>query len=77
MAEKGPAGETKGTGAMHRQWEHGQAAWEESRDEIWLCREGVRKAKLELNLARDTRNNRKGFFRSGNQERKVKEGVTP
>lgn len=35
------------------------------------------KEKLELNLARDTKNNKKGFYRFVSQKRKVKEGLTP
>lgn len=40
---------------------------------------GVRKAKemLELNPARDTKNNKDGFYRFVSQKRKVKEGLTP
>lgn len=40
----------------------------------------MRKAKvtkLELNLARDTENNGKGFYRYVNKKKKVKEGVPP
>lgn len=33
------------------------------------------KAKLELNLARDAKNNRKGFYKCINQKRKVKNGI--
>ncbi|KAK4830766.1 hypothetical protein QYF61_013255 [Mycteria americana] len=49
------------------------------RDMGQLCRDGVRKAKvwLELNLARDAKNNKKGFYRHINQKRKVKESVPP
>ncbi|KAK4822139.1 hypothetical protein QYF61_010262 [Mycteria americana] len=49
---------------MHRQWKQGQVSWEQYRDTAWLCRDGVRKAKawLELNLARDAKNNKKGFY---------------
>ncbi|KAK4833041.1 LOW QUALITY PROTEIN: hypothetical protein QYF61_027543 [Mycteria americana] len=45
----------------------------------WLCRDGVGKAKaqLELNLARDAKNNKKGFYRYVSQKRKVKESVPP
>ncbi len=41
--------------------------------------EGIRKAKaqLELNLARDVKNNKKGFFRYIGQQRKMKETVPP
>lgn len=35
------------------------------------------KKKLELKLARDAKNNRKGFYRYFNQKSKVKEGVPP
>jgi len=44
---------------MHRQWKQGQVPWEEYKDAARLCRDGVRKAKaqLELNLARDAKNN--------------------
>lgn len=48
---------------MHGKWKQGQVAWEEYRHELWLCRDVVRKGKtkLELNLARDAKNNKKGF----------------
>lgn len=35
------------------------------------------KTKLEVNLARDAKNNRKGFYRYINQTSKAKEGVSP
>ena len=59
---------------LHRQWKQGQVTWEEYRDAAHLCRDGVRKAKaqLELNLARDAKNNKKGFYRYINQKRKLK-----
>jgi len=62
---------------MHKQWKQGQVSWEEYRDAAWLCRDGVRnaKAQLDLNLARDAKNNRKGFYRYVSQKRKVKESV--
>lgn len=42
-----------------------------------MYREGVRKtkAKLQLNLSRDTMNSRKGFYRYINWKRKVKKGA--
>ncbi|KAK4815291.1 hypothetical protein QYF61_026196 [Mycteria americana] len=69
----------KGKMEMHRQWKQGQIPWEEHRDTAWLCRDGVRKAKaqLELNLARDAKTNKKGFCRYVGQKRKVKERVPP
>ncbi|KFQ55696.1 hypothetical protein N334_04196, partial [Pelecanus crispus] len=64
---------------LHRQWKQGQVSWGEYRESASLCREGVRKAKarMELNLARDVKNNKKGFYRYINQKRKVKESVPP
>ncbi|KFM04158.1 hypothetical protein AS27_10724, partial [Aptenodytes forsteri] len=68
----------KGKKEMHRQWKQGQVSLEEYREAARLCRDEVRKAKvwLELNLARDTKNN-KGFYRYVSQKRKVEESVTP
>ncbi|KAK4829023.1 hypothetical protein QYF61_001798 [Mycteria americana] len=64
---------------LHRQWKQGQVTWEEYRDAARLCRDGVRKPKvqLELDVARDAKNNKKGFYRYINQKRKVKESVPP
>ena len=44
-----------------------------------MCRDEVRRAKarLELNLARDAKNNKKGFYRYVNQKRKVKASFFP
>ncbi|KAK4829421.1 hypothetical protein QYF61_004296 [Mycteria americana] len=65
MAESRPAGQTKGQEGNHRQWKQGQVSWEEYRDIARLSRDGVRTAKvwLELNVARDAKNNKKGFYR--------------
>jgi len=62
---------------MDRQWKQGQISWEEYRDAAWLCKDEVRRAKaqLELSLARDAKNNKKGFYRYVSQKRKVKERV--
>lgn len=51
--------------------------WDKCRGEAQLCRDGMRKTitKMELNLARDTKNN-KCFYRYVNKKRKDKEGVT-
>ena len=48
---------------MHRQWKQGHVAWEEYRDAVQMCRDGIRKAKaqMEMNSARDAKNNKKGF----------------
>ncbi|KFR08823.1 hypothetical protein N306_10297, partial [Opisthocomus hoazin] len=62
---------------LHRQWKQGLASWEEYREAARLGRDGVRKVKaqLELNLARDAKNNKKGFYRYVSQKKKVKESV--
>ena len=43
-----------------------------------MCRDGVRKAKvqLELNLAKDAKNKKKGFYRYISLKRKVKKLVS-
>jgi len=67
----------KGKRELHRQWKQGQVCWEEYRDALRLCREGVRRGKgqLELNLARNAKNNKKGFCRYVRQKKKVKESI--
>jgi len=42
-----------------------------------MCRDGIRKpkAQLELNLARDAKNSKNGFYRYIGQNRKTKESV--
>ena len=69
----------KGKKDMHRQWKQGQVSWEKYRDVAQLCRDGIRKAKaqLKLNLARDTKNNKKAFYSYISQKRKVKENIPP
>ena len=69
----------KGKKELQRQWKQEQVSWEECREADWLCRDGTRKAKalLELNLARDAKNNNKGFYRYVIQKRKVKESISP
>jgi len=64
---------------MHRQWKQAQVSWEEYRDAARFCKDDVRKAKaqLELNLAKDAKNNKRGFYRYVRQKRKVKESVAP
>ena len=52
--------------------------WEEYRDAVWMCRDGVRnaKAQMELNLARDLKNNKRGFFRYIWLKRQAKESIS-
>ncbi|KFQ15609.1 hypothetical protein N330_03315, partial [Leptosomus discolor] len=67
----------KGKLEWQRQWKQPQVSWEEYRHVARLYRDEVRKtmARLELNLARDEKKNRKGFYRYVNHKRKVKESV--
>jgi len=60
-------------------WKEGQATWEEYRNVVRACREVTRKAKvhLELNLARDVKGNKKGFFMYISSKQKTRENVGP
>jgi len=53
-------------------WKEEQATWEE-------YREATRKAKahLELNLARDVKDNKKGFFKYVSSKAKTRKNVGP
>ena len=57
--------------------EEGQATWEEYRNAIKACRDATRKAKvhLELNLARDVKDNKKGFFKHISSKWKTRTNV--
>ncbi|PKU38840.1 hypothetical protein llap_10849 [Limosa lapponica baueri] len=61
----------KGKKELHWQFRQDWVFWEEHRDTAWLGRDEVRKAKapLELNQARDAKNNKKGFYRHVNQKK--------
>lgn len=69
----------KGKKKMHVQLRLGWVTQGEHRYKVWLCSDGRRKAKvkMELNLARDAKNNRKSFYWCVDEKRKVKEGVHP
>jgi len=58
-------------------WKEGQATWEEYRNVVRACRDATRKAKahLELKLARDARNNKKGFFNYISSKWKTRDNV--
>jgi len=64
---------------VHGMWKEGQATWEEYRNVVRACRGATRKAKahLVLNLARDVRNNKKGFFSYISSKRKARDNVGP
>ncbi|NXI08561.1 RTBS polymerase, partial [Irena cyanogastra] len=58
-------GKLKWKKRVYRSWKEGLATWEEYKSVVRGCREATRKAKasLELNLAREVKDNRKGFFK--------------
>ncbi|KAJ7402411.1 hypothetical protein BTVI_86713 [Pitangus sulphuratus] len=61
---------------MHRQWKQGNLSWEEPRETVGMCRDGIRKAKaqMEQDVTRDVNNN-EGFYKYIGQKRKAKENV--
>ena len=63
----------------YRGWKQGQVAWEEYREIVRAARNQVRKAKamIELNLARDIKDNKKRFYRYIGDKRKTRENVGP
>jgi len=64
---------------VHGMWKEGQSTWEEYRNVARACREATRKAKahLELKLARDVKNNKKGFFIYISSKWKTRDNVGP
>ncbi|GAB0208703.1 mitochondrial enolase superfamily member 1 [Grus japonensis] len=69
----------KGRKEVYRMWKKGLATWEEYRDAVRECRDATRKAKahLALNLARDVKDNKKGFFKYISSKRTTRENVGP
>ena len=65
----------RGEKEAYKRWKQGQAAWEEYRDVVWEARDHIRKAKaqIELNLARDVKDNRKGFYRHVENKRQTRD----
>ena len=56
----------KGKKNVHEQWKKSLSTWEEYRNVVSACRDATRKAKalLELNLAKEIKDNKKGGFNS-------------
>ncbi|GAB0182598.1 mitochondrial enolase superfamily member 1 [Grus japonensis] len=79
MDEQGFLEKLKGKKEIYRMWKKGLATWEEYRNIVRVCRNATRKAKahLELNLARDVKDNKKGFFKYISSKRKTRENVGP
>lgn len=63
---------------VYSMWKKGQAAQEYS-STVRVHRDVTRKAKahLELDLARDVKDNKKGFFKCINRKRKTGENIGP
>jgi len=64
---------------VHGMWEEGQATWEEYGNVVKACRDVMRKTKvhLELNLARDVKDNKKSFFSYISSKWKPRDDVGP
>jgi len=62
---------------VYGMWKEGQATWEHYRNFVRACREATRKAEahLELNLASDVKDNKKGFFKYISSKWKTRENV--
>jgi len=62
---------------VHGMWKEGQVTWEEYKNVVKACREAMRKTKacLEINLARDVKDNKKGFFKYISSKWKTRENV--
>jgi len=72
-----PLKELKQKKEAYGMWEKGQNTWEKYRNVVRVCRDVMRKAKahLELNLARDVKDNKKGF-KHISSKRKTGENVS-
>lgn len=64
---------------MLKQWKQGCVTWEEYRYAVQTCTDRITKAEaqMELNLERNIKNSRKGFYRYIGQKRQAKGSVPP
>ena len=64
---------------VHREWKQEQVTWESYKEVVRAARDQVRKAKtqIELNLARNTKGNKRKFYKYISDKRKAKEDVCP
>jgi len=62
---------------VYGMWKEGKATWEEYRNVVIACRDATRKANvhLELNLAGDVKDNKKGFFKYISSKQKSRDNV--
>jgi len=69
--------ELRWKGKVHGTWKEGQATWEEYRNDVTACSDVTRNAKvhLELKVARDVKDNKKGFCKYITNKRKTRENV--
>ena len=60
-------------------WKEEQVTWEEYRNIVCVCRDVTSKAKVhhKLNLARDVKDNKNGFFKYISSKQKTRENVGP
>ncbi|GAB0188706.1 mitochondrial enolase superfamily member 1 [Grus japonensis] len=72
-------GKVKQKKEAYRGWKQGQVAWEEYRETVRAAREQVRKAKalIEITLARDVKDKKKGFSRYVSDKRRTRKNVGP
>ncbi|KFV04577.1 hypothetical protein N340_07601, partial [Tauraco erythrolophus] len=63
----------------YRGWKQGQVAWEQYRAIVQATRDQVRKAKalIELNLARDIKDNKKSFYRYVSDKKISRKNTSP
>ena len=64
---------------VYGMWKEGQGTWEEYKNVFRACRASTRKAKvhLQLNPARNVKDNKKGFFKYISSKRETRENVRP
>ena len=62
---------------MYSKWKQGCIAWKEYRVVVCVCRDRIRKAKvqMELNLVTDVKDNKKGFYGYMGRKRLAKECI--
>lgn len=61
----------------YRGWKQGHTIWEKYRDIVKASRDGVGKAQMELDLARDVKGNKMGFCKCISDKKNTKENVGP
>ncbi|KAJ7408217.1 hypothetical protein BTVI_60447 [Pitangus sulphuratus] len=76
---KGHVSLLKSKQEIHRRWKQGQVTWNEYWEVVRESKNETRKAKacLELNLSKNVKDNKKGFFKYINNKRKTKDNVGP